>query len=68
MSGLDKMKAQIIAEAQDNAKEILAQAHAQADSYNWGSKSTGRERCTEDCRTGRSRAEDSVNAWPLHQI
>ena len=32
MSGLDKMKAQIIAEAQDNAKEILAQAHAQADS------------------------------------
>ena len=27
MSGLDKMKAQIIAEAQDNAKEILAQAH-----------------------------------------
>ena len=25
MSGLDKMKAQIIAEAQDNAKEILAQ-------------------------------------------
>ena len=31
MSGLDKMKAQIIAEAQDNAKEILAQAHAQAD-------------------------------------
>jgi V/A-type H+-transporting ATPase subunit E len=32
MSGLDKMKAQIIAEAQENAKEILAQAHAQADS------------------------------------
>ena len=30
MSGLDKMKAQIIAEAQENAKEILAQAHAQA--------------------------------------
>ena len=32
MSGLHKMKAQIIAEAQENAKEILAQAHAQADS------------------------------------
>ena len=24
--------------------------------YNWGSKSTGRERCTEDCRTGRSQS------------
>lgn len=60
MSGLDKMKAQIIAEAQDNAKEILAQAHAQADSIIGEAKSTGRERCTEDCRTGRSRAEDSV--------
>ena len=30
MSGLDKMKAQIIAEAQENAKEILAQAHEQS--------------------------------------
>ncbi len=28
--------------------------------YNWGRKSTGRERCTEDCRTGRADKIDSV--------
>ena len=49
MSGLDKMKAQIIAEAQDNAKEILAQAHAQADSIIGEAKAQAE-----------ARAEDSV--------
>lgn len=43
MSGLDKMKAQIIAEAQDNAKEILAQAHAQADSIIGEAKAQARK-------------------------
>ena len=49
MSGLDKMKAQIIAEAQENAKEILAQAHAQADSIIGEAKAQAE-----------ARAEDSV--------
>ncbi len=56
MSGLDKMKAQIIAEAQENAKEILAQAHAQADSIIGEAKVQAEKGCTEDHRTGRSQS------------
>lgn len=56
MSGLDKMKAQIIAEAAGQCKRDTRTGTRTGGFYNWGSKSTGRERCTEDCRTGRSQS------------
>ena len=60
MSGLDKMKAQIIAEAQDNAKEILAQAHAQADSIIGEAKAQAEKDARKIVAQAEARAEDSV--------
>ena len=60
MSGLDKMKAQIIAEAQDNAKEILAQAHAQADSIIGEAKVQAEKDARKIIAQAEARAEDSV--------
>lgn len=68
MSGLDKMKAQIIAEAQDNAKEILAQAHAQADSIIGEQKHRQRKMHGRLSHMAEARAEDSVKRLALHQI
>ena len=60
MSGLDKMKAQIIAEAQENAKEILAQAHAQADSIIGEAKVQAEKDARKIIAQAEARAEDSV--------
>ena len=60
MSGLDKMKAQIIAEAQENAKEILAQAHAQADSIIGEAKAQAEKDARKIVAQAEARAEDSV--------
>ena len=60
MSGLDKMKAQIIAEAQDNSKEILAQAHAQADSIIGEAKAQAEKDARKIVAQAEARAEDSV--------
>ena len=63
MSGLDKMKAQIIAEAQDNAKEILAQAHAQADSIIGEAKAQAEKDARKIVAQAEARAEDSVKRF-----
>ena len=56
MSGLDKMKAQIIAEAQENAKEILAQA----DSIIGEAKAQAEKDARKIVAQAEARAEDSV--------
>ena len=60
MSGLDKMKAQILGEAQDNAKEILAQAHAQADILMEEAKAQAEKEAQKIVAQAERKAEDSV--------
>ena len=60
MSGLDKMKAQIIAEAQDNAKEILAQAHAQADSIIGEAKAQAEKDARKIVAQAEAKAEKNI--------
>lgn len=60
MSGLDKMKAQILGEAQENAKEVLAQAHAQADTLIEEGKAQAEKEAQKIVAQAEMKAEDSV--------
>lgn len=60
MSGLDKMKAQILEEAQRSAKEILEQARAEAETLEKEAKVQAQKEAEVLIAQAKARAEESV--------
>ena len=58
MTGLEKMKSQILEEAEASAKEILADAEKQADAM----KEKGKEEAEAVCREISQKSQEEVKA------